>query len=229
MKKEISNQVKWPSIQTALLFSKINPGELAPMLMCLGAYEKSYQKDEFIFLNKGEKKIALVIVGSVQMLKGDIKGEEMIFDIIKENEVFGEVYVASDEDASVTYQAISDTMVLMMPYDKVLHTCAMDCMFHRQLIENMVQTIAKKNLRLMEKIEITSKKTLREKILAYLYIEEKKDKGRYIELPMGRIAWAQYLNANRSALTRELKKIKEEGIIDYERNTFMILRRENNE
>jgi CRP-like cAMP-binding protein len=225
----MNNQLKWPSIQTALLFSKINPGELTPMLMCLGAYEKKYQKEELIPLEDSGKRIGLVISGSVQMLKGDSKGEQMLFDISRKNDVFGEVYVATEEDTKVTYQALENTRVLMIPYDKVLHTCSMDCIFHRQLVENMVQTLANKNLRLMEKIEVTSKKTLREKIMTYLYIEEKREEGRYIELPMGRMAWAGYLNANRSALTRELKKIKEEGIIDYDRNTFMILRRENNE
>lgn len=230
MKNVTNNQIKWPSIQTSLLFSKISPEELTPMLMCLGAYEKTYQKDELIFLDQEGKKIGLVVSGKVQMVKEDIKGEQMLVDVTEANEVFGEMHVAAEnEESGVSYQAVEETMILLIPYHKVLHTCPMNCTFHHQLIENIVQTLAKKNLRLMEKIEVTSKKTLRDKILTYLYIQERREPGRYIKVPMGRIAWAQYLNANRSALTRELKKIKEDGIIDYDRNTFMMKRREKNE
>lgn len=195
--------------------------------MCLGAYEKKFQKEEYVTLDENEKKIGLVISGRVQMIKEDINGEQMLVDITKPNDVFGEIFAATCEnEARVAYQALEDTVVLLIPYHKVLHTCSMDCTFHHRLIENMVRILAEKNVRLMEKIEITSKKTLREKILTYLSIQERTSTGRYIEVPMGRTAWATYLNANRSALTRELKKIKEEGIIDYDRNTFLFIRRD---
>lgn len=230
MKNTIDYHVKWPSIQTSLLFSNISPSELKPMLMCLGAHKKNYQKEEFISLDEDGKKIGLVISGRVQMIKEDINGEQMLVDITGANDVFGEIYAATKENESrVVYQALEDTIILLIPYHKVIHTCPMDCAFHHRLVENMVRALAEKNVRLMEKIEVTSKKTLRDKILTYLSIRERSSNGRYIEVPMGRTAWAAYLNANRSALTRELKKIKEEGIIDYDRNTFLFKRREEHE
>lgn len=226
MKNTIDYEVKWPSIQTSLLFSNIGPSELKPMLMCLGAFEKTYYKEEIISLDEDGKKIGLVIKGRVQMVKEDMQGDQMLVDMTGANEVFGEVYAATAGDlAKVCYQALEKTSVLLIPYHKVLHTCPMDCAFHHRLVENMVRALAEKNVRLMEKIEVTSKKSLREKILTYLSIQARSTSGKYIEVPMGRTAWAAYLNANRSALTRELNKMKEEGIIDFDRNTFRIKRR----
>ena len=75
-----------------------------------------------------------------------------------------------------------------------------------------------------EQIEIVSKKTLREKILCYLSLQAQRQNSRYIEIPFGRIAWAEYLCADRSALTRELVKLKKEGLIDFHRNMFQLIK-----
>ena len=87
----------------------------------------------------------------------------------------------------------------------------------------MVHIIANKNRDLMRKMEVISKRTLREKILAYLSIQAQLHDARYFEIPLGRVEWAEYLCADRSALTRELVKMKEDGLIDYDRNCFRIL------
>lgn len=87
----------------------------------------------------------------------------------------------------------------------------------------MVHIIASKNRDLMRKVEIISKKTLREKILAYLSIQAQLQKSRYFEIPLGRVELAEYLCADRSAVTRELAKMKEHGLIDYDKNCFRIL------
>ena len=96
-------------------------------------------------------------------------------------------------------------------------------MFHQTLIENMVRLIARKNRELMRKVEVVSKKTLREKIMAYLSIQAQSQGKKQFEIPLGRVEWAEYLCADRSALTRELAKMQEEGLIDYQRNLFKIL------
>jgi CRP-like cAMP-binding protein len=99
----------------------------------------------------------------------------------------------------------------------------MACEFHHRLIENMVHIIANKNRDLMRKVEVVSKRTIREKILAYLSIQAQSTNQRYFEIPLGRVELAEYLCVDRSALTRELAKMKEEGILDFDRNSFRIL------
>ena len=113
--------------------------------------------------------------------------------------------------------------ILFMPFDRVMHSCTMACQFHHRLIENMVHIIANKNRDLMRKVEVVSKRTIREKLLSFLSIQAQIQESRYFEIPLGRVALAEYLCVDRSALTRELVKMKEDGLIDYDRNCFRIL------
>jgi len=99
----------------------------------------------------------------------------------------------------------------------------MACVFHHQLIENMVRIIADKNRDLMCKVEVVSKRTIREKLLAYLSLQAQVQGSRYFESPLGRVELAEYLCVDRSAMTRELAKMKDDGLIDYYRNCFRIL------
>ena len=87
----------------------------------------------------------------------------------------------------------------------------------------MVHIIANKNRDLMRKVEVVSKRTIREKLLAYLSIQTQTQNSRYFEIPLGRVELAEYLCVDRSALTRELVKMKEDGLIDYDKNCFRIL------
>ena len=103
-----------------------------------------------------------------------------------------------------------------------VNSCTNTCVFHHRLIENMVRVIAAKNLELMRKVEVVSKKNLREKILAYLSLQAQLNESRYFEIPLGRIELADYLCADRSALTRELSKMRDEGLIDYDKNMFRV-------
>ena len=84
----------------------------------------------------------------------------------------------------------------------------------------MVQVIAGKNRDLLRKVEVVSKRTIREKILTYLSITSQTENSRCFEIPLGRIELAEYLCVDRSALTRELAKMRDEGLIDYDKNRF---------
>ncbi len=220
-----STDIQWTNARQSSLFYKINPGELEPMLACLGSYIRKYEKEEYIYIQNDDKRLGVVLYGGIHMLKESVDGDRMLLDIVKEGEVFGEGNVAFGYDSRLIYHAPKGAGVLWIPYQKVFHVCNMNCSFHHQFIENIIRTLVEKNALLLEKIEIISKKTLRDKIMSYLLLQEKKDQERYITIPMGRVAWAEYLNANRSALSRELKAMKEEGLIDYDRNICRIIRR----
>ena len=140
------------------------------------------------------------------------------------DEVFGETFACGEDAISmVTFAAAERTQVLFLSFSRVMHTCSHACAFHQTLIENMVRIIARKNRELMRKVEVVSKRSLREKILAYLSIQAQQQGKKTFEIPLGRLEWAQYLCVDRSALTRELAKMQEEGILDYHRNTFKLL------
>ena len=143
---------------------------------------------------------------------------------MKKEELFGETFSCGVERTSVvSFWASSNTEVLFLPFDRVMHSCSMTCVFHHRLIENMVAIIARKNKQLMEKVEVISKKNLREKIMAYLSQQVQMQGTKYFEVPLGRVEMADFLCTDRSALTRELNAMRDEGIIDFDKNMFQIL------
>ena len=208
------------------LFYNMTHQDIESALQCVGAFMKEYKKDEFIFLEEDKVQcVGCVVEGSVQMIREDIWGNKTMLLTIDEKELFGETFVCGiDGVSAVSFVAKDETTVLFLPFDRVMHSCTSACAHHQKLVVNMVAVMAEKNARLISKIDILSKKTLREKIAAYLLSEASNHNSKYFTVPMGRVQLAEYLNADRSALTRELKLMKEEGFIDFEKNTFRILR-----
>ena len=207
------------------LFLGIRPEDMEGMLGCIGYYVREYQKGKIIsFEAETIHHVGVVLSGSVDMIKEDVWGNRTMLLRSYTEDVFGETFACGEDSMSVvTFVAAEDSKVMFLSFCRVMHTCTHACVFHQTLIENMVRIIARKNLELMRKIEVVSKKTLREKILAYLSIQSQSQGTNRFEIPLGRVEWAEYLCADRSALTRELAKMKEEGLIEFQRNTFEIL------
>lgn len=213
-----------PLLSEVQLFHNIRGPELKPVLNCIGAYTRSYLKGNYIALSGDEINcIGIILSGKVLMLKEDIWGEKSILVVMRRGEIFGETFACGVVSSStVSFKAAEDTEVLFMPYSRVIHSCSKACAYHHRLIENMVVLIANKNYELMEKIEVTSKKTLRERVLTFLSQQVQHKDELYFTVPMGRVELADYLCVDRSALTRELSHMKEEGLIDYDKNCFRL-------
>ena len=167
------------------------------------------------------KEVGIILSGGVDMVKEDFWGNKAMLLRLRRNELFGETFACGDDSMStVTFLVSEDARILFLPFDRVMHRGTMACEFHHRLVENMVRIIAGKNRDLMQKVEVVSKRSIREKILAYLSIQAQRQQSRYFEIPLGRVELAGYLCVDRSALTRELAKMKAEGLIDFHRNWF---------
>ena len=207
------------------LFQGIRKEDMHGMLGCTGYHLRSYKKGDGIILEQEQvRHIGIVLEGTVDMVKEDIWGGKTLLMRIGKSALFGESFACGDDIQSVvSFLAAGDTQVMFSPFNRIMHTCTMACEFHHRLVENMVRIIANKNRDLMRKVEIVSKKTLREKILTYLSIQSQSYHSRYFEIPLGRVELAEYLCADRSALTRELASMKADGLIDFDKNVFRIL------
>ena len=209
----------------APLFAGIKNEDMGAMLHCIGYHISSFSRGEIIaFEGDHLKHIGIVLSGRVDMVKEDLWGNKTMLLRMGRNEIFGETFACGDDSLStVTFLVSEDATVMFMPFSRVMHSCTMACGFHHRLIENMVRVIAGKNRELMQKVDVVSKRTIREKLLAYLSIQAQQKSTRYFEIPLGRVELAEYLCVDRSALTRELAKMKEDGLIDFDRNCFRIL------
>lgn len=207
------------------LFTGVSPDELRAMLGCMGYHVKAFLKGEAVALEEEKLyHIGVIVSGAVDMVKEDLWGNRTMLVRMRSGEVFGETFAGGLDTLSVvSFVVPEDTTILFIPFHRIMHTCSRTCGFHHRMVENMVHMIAAKNRELMRKVEVISKKNLREKILAYLSIQAQTQGSRYFEIPLGRVELADYLCADRSALTRELANMRKDKIIDYDRNMFRIL------
>lgn len=212
-------------VQECPLFRKIEPEDLSAMLNCLSAREIVARRGEFIETTRGGKPLmGVVLDGAVEMLSEDYFGKKSILTVLHVGNLFGESYsCVKARNRTVAFQARVDSRILLLDYDRILHACKLVCRFHHRMIENMLELIAEKNLELIEKIEVVSRTSIREKLLTYLTRQAERAGSLTFAIPMGRTELAEYLCADRSAMTRELARMREEGIITYEKRTFTLL------
>lgn len=214
-----------PQMLISPLFRGISEDDLLGVMTCVRAHTKRFDKGEFIYLQDADiLSVGVVLSGSVQMIREDVWGNKTLLLRMSPGELFGETFVCGGiHNKLVSFVAAERAAVLFVPFQQALTTCSQSCEFHRQLIENMVAAIAEKNLALMEKVDLISKKTLREKICEYLTRRSEDTGSMSFEIPLGRVQLAEYLHADRSALTRELNQMAAEGLISFQRNRFQIL------
>lgn len=207
------------------LFAGMTPEDRVSALTCTGYHINTYKKGQIVLFEEEDVKyIGIVLQGVVDMVKEDHWGNKTMLLRLGKNDMFGETFACGEDNLSVvTFVVTADAKILFMPFHRVMHNCANACAFHQKLIENMVKVIAGKNRELMRKIEVVSKRTIREKLLAYLSLQAQTQDSPYFDIPLGRLELADYLCVDRSALTRELAKMRDEGILDYDRNSFRLL------
>lgn len=207
------------------LFDGIRPEDRKLMLGCIGYHIGTFRKGDIVaFESENIRHLGIVLCGAVDMVKEDLWGNSTLLVRTRRGEVFGETFACgSDSLSTVTFLVSEDAQILFLPFDRVMHSCSMACQFHHRLVMNTVRIIANKNRDLMRKVEVVSKRSIREKLLAYLSIQAQALGSRYFEIPLGRVELAEYLCVDRSALTRELAKMKEDGLIDFDRNCFRML------
>ena len=166
--------------------------------------------------------VGMILSGSVQIIKEDPDGRVAILTELSISDIFGEVFAcAGISHSPVTIQASEDSEILFIDYNKIITSCSSACPFHARLIENMLKLIAVKNLLLNQKIEILSKRTTKEKLLCYFDLQ--RGAARKFNIPFNREELARYLCVDRSAMSNELCKMRDEGLIRFIKNTFEIL------
>lgn len=204
------------------LFAGIAADDIPHMLGCIGGTEQRYPKGAYLFMEGDDLlRVGVILSGTVQMVKEDVWGGKALLAVLTPGELLGESFVCGDQTAStVSFLAAGDCRILFLPFRRLLTTCGMTCQFHQRLIENMVVMLAAKNVGLMNRLEVLSPKTIRERILVWLSQQAQEQGGPRFTSSLGRVELADYLGVDRSALTRELGNMRRDGLVDFDRNTF---------
>ena len=205
------------------LFQGITFNEFERMYSCLSARTADYKKDDIIILSGNKiNSVGLILSGGVKIIKEDINGNINIIAELAVSEIFGEVFAcAGIEQSPVTVQASENAEILFIDYKKIITSCNSACPFHAKLIENMIELLAQKNLMLNQKIEILSKRTTKEKL--FCFFDYQRNTKKKFTIPFNREEMAHYLCVDRSAMSNELCKMRDEGLIKFNKNEFEII------
>ena len=212
-------------LKTVDLFKDIDECDLQPLLSCLSAKASRYEKGQTVF-STGERieRFGIVLSGQVQIVQDDYYGNRSIFAKIDIGNLFAESFACSEtKTLPVSVITTTESELLFIDCHRLAVPCAKACGFHSRLIQNMLSIVSTKNILLTQKIEFTSKRTTREKLLAYLSVEAKKAEGNCFCIPFNRQELADYLSVERSAMSAELSKLRDDGVLKFHKNQFELL------
>ncbi len=214
-----------PILQRCPLFAQIDEADLQRMLTCLGAKVEAFEKKYTIFAEGNPARdIGILLSGSAQMMRVDYYGNRSILFELNPADIFAEAFACAEVEAiPVTVVANAPCEVMFIDCSHILHTCTNHCGFHQQLIFNLMKDLATKTLIFHQKLEIVSKRSTREKLMAYLMLQAQKTDSNSFEIPFDRQELADYLEVDRSGLSAEISRLRREGVIESEKNHFTLL------
>lgn len=211
-------------LKNTKLFMGMTDSEIDSVLLCMSALKHDFQKGEYIF-RIGEKAtmIALLISGSIHIQREDYWGNLSILSKVSTGELFGEPYaVINNETVTNNAIAVEQSTVLFLNINHFFTVCPHACNAHSKLIQNFVSVMALENRRLALKLEHMSQRTTREKLLSYLSEQSVKAGNSSFNIPFNRQQLADFLSVDRSAMSNELCKMRNEGILDFKKNHFVL-------
>ena len=212
-------------LKQCTLFEEIRQEELPGLLKCLGAQKRRYAKGSMI-LAEGEAagEIGILLQGAAQVIREDYTGSRSMLAGLQPGEMFAEAFAcAGIARMPVSVLAVEESEVLLIDAGRLIHTCGQACAFHQQLIMNLVKILAMKNLMSNQKIEMISRRTTRDKLLAYLNLQARKAGSVSFSIPFNRQELADYLEVDRSGLSAEISKLRREGVLKCDKNRFTLI------
>lgn len=213
-----------PILKNTQMFSGVAEGEISGMLSCLGARIFSYKKDEYVLRQGAHLDDIMVLVsGKVHIQNDDYWGNRSILGVIGVGEMFGEAYASPESEALLNdVVAVEDSVVIFFDVKRVITTCPSACPFHSMVVRNMFFAISEKNRKLVQKICYMSARSIRGKLISYLSEESKKHKSSDFYIPFNRQQLADFLAVDRSAMSNELCKMRDEGLLNFDKNHFKL-------
>ncbi len=206
------------AIEKCPLFTGLSEEKRELAMSIFGAIERSYKKGECIFTAGGElKHFGLVLEGTIEVFTDDINGDRVMMANVSAGNTFGEsLCFLEKKESPVLAFAAEDSRVLWLSCSRLREP------ENAWLYNRFASMLAGRALDMNDRIQVLSKLSIRDKLLTLFSQYAHKNGGRTFSLPFSRESLAAYIGVNRSALSRELSKMRDEGIIEFYKNTFKI-------
>ena len=207
------------------LFEGVSRQDMEAMLQCMQARIIDVPKGGTVFrADEPAEYVGILLSGGVRVFRDDFDGNRAIQATIQPGELFGETFAcAGVARLPVSVEADQSSRVLLIRLKRIIETCPSACGFHNRVVLNLLKVLAAKNLLLNRKLEIVSRRTTREKLMAYLSFQARAAGSNHFAIPFDRQGLADYLGVDRSALSAEIGKLRREGVLESDRSAFTLL------
>lgn len=213
-------------LKATKIFRSASEFECQAMMFCFKTKFKTFDKNQNIVSQGDEMQdVVLILKGAANVENIDSFGNISILMQLRKGDVYGvESAYAGDEFYKDSLIASEKTLVLFMNKHRLITPCENRCKRHDLVVKNLMQMVAESNIKLLDKLSHMSKKTTRDKLLSYFTSMSEKQKSSYFEIPFNVTELASYLSVDRSAMSNELSKMKKEGIIDYDKKQYHLIK-----
>lgn len=224
MNYKTKNNLNYELISRTALFRGCSPVETEKLLSGIQFFVKTYKKGAPVYhAGTPVSDIGIVLHGIVQIENNDLWGNKNIISLVQAGEVFAEAYACvPGEPMMVDVIALEDCEILFLNVPGLFQLASSGKGEYSVLIRNLTMISARKNLLLSRRILHTSSKKIRDRLLSYLSYQAELQGSRYIDIPLNRQQLADYLSLDRSALSKELGKMRQDGLLDYHKNSFIL-------
>lgn len=211
-------------IKKTKIFSEISEFDMQAMAYCLKIKFRNYNKnDTIIAQGQPVEDVAMLLKGGAKVENVDPFGDISLITKLKAGDIYG---VENGFMGEMNYKdnliATESCLVMFMNRHRLITPCENKCKRHDIIVRHLVQMVIERNYELTEKLKLLSKKNIREKVLAYLRNQSKKTGSQYFDIPYNKTELANYLSVDRSALSTILSRLKDEGIIDFDKKHYHI-------
>ncbi|WHH58685.1 Crp/Fnr family transcriptional regulator [Petroclostridium sp. X23] len=204
-------------------FNNVSISRIPDIIRCLDGYIKDFEKEQIVYdYHNSINYAGIVLEGEIGIIMLNHSGNQHNICKYLAGELFGEAYACvTTEKSIVQIVANEKSKVLFLKFENLFKENAIHCPYASRVTSNLLREIAKKNIYQNMKIEILTQKYIRERLIVFLCSCKREDNT--ILIPYNRQDWASYLGVERSALSRELSKMKSEGLIDYDKNKITLI------
>ena len=212
-------------LQSSPLFAGMEEADISTMMSCLQAKERRFQKGEYVF-RQGDcmEDIPILVQGCLHIQREDYWGSRSILSRLGPGDMFGEAYAAPDSGPLRNdIAAVEDSVVLFFEVRRLLGSCGASCPCRSQAVQNLLFALCGKNRTLVQKLGYLSQRTTRDKLMSYLSDEAARQNSASFSIPFNRQQLADYLAVDRSALSAELGRLRDAGLLDFRKNRFTLL------
>ncbi len=208
------------TVKECTIFKNFSIDEIIEIFSVISFYEKDYKKNDIILAeNTKVEYFGIITNGKITLSNFDYFGNRNILNVFEKGDSFAEALVSLEIQIPHEVISLTDSSIVWIEYKSLSKS-----LYYQKILNNLLNIISTKNLILNKKLQILSKRTTREKILEYLSNQKKAlSLDSNFEINLNRNEMADYLALDRSNLSRELGKLKKEGIIDFKKNKFKLL------